>query len=104
MQKAIAECHQGLSLYKDPMSKYKDGFYCNLGRFYFRLEQYDSCAYYVEKQLDFMNAMHYEIVPHIVDLGFFIGRALLLEVADALAAAVVLIVQLVHVIGVQYEV
>ena len=45
-----------------------------------------------------------EIVPHIVDLGFFIGRALLLEVADALAAAVVLIVQLVHVIGVQYEV
>ena len=71
LQKAIAECHQGLNLYKDPMFKYKDGFYCNLGRLYFRLEQYDSCAYYVEKQLDFMNAMHYEIVPHIENAALF---------------------------------
>ena len=64
LREGISECHQGLALYKDPMFKFKEGFYCNLGKCYYRLEQYDSCAYYTEKQLDFMNAMHFEIVPH----------------------------------------
>lgn len=64
LQKTIEECHKGLALYKAPMFKFKDGFYCNLSKCYYRLEQYDSCAYYAEKQLDFMNAMHFEIVPH----------------------------------------
>ena len=64
LREAISECHQGLALYKDPMYKFKEGFYCNLGKCYYRLEQYDSCTYYTEKQLDFMNAMHFEITPH----------------------------------------
>ena len=71
LQKAIEDCHRGLNLYDETMSKYKDGFYCNLGKCYYRLEQYDSCVYYVEKQIDFMNAMHYEIVPHPENAALF---------------------------------
>ena len=71
LRKAIEDCHHGLSLYDESMYKYKDGFYCNLGKCYYRLEQYDSCVYYVEKQLDFMNAMHYEIVPNIENAALF---------------------------------
>ena len=71
LQKAIEDCHLGLNLYDETMSKYKDGFYCNLGKCYYRLEQYDSCVYYVEKQIDFMNAMHYEIVPHPENAALF---------------------------------
>ena len=71
LQKAIEDCHRGLNLYDEKMSKYKDGFYCNLGKCYYRLEQYDSCVYYVEKQIDFMNAMHYEIVPHPENAALF---------------------------------
>ena len=63
LRNAIEECHQGLALYKDPMFKFKEGFYCNLSKCYDRLEQYDSCAYYAEKQLDFLNAMHFKIIP-----------------------------------------
>ena len=64
LQKAISECHQGLALYQDPMFKYKDGLYSELENSYYRLGQYDSCAYYAEKQLDFMKAMHFETVPN----------------------------------------
>lgn len=64
LEKAIDECHQGLGLYDEATTKYKEGFYSNLSRIYYRLEQYDSCAYYAEKQLDFMSAMDYEIVPN----------------------------------------
>ena len=71
LREAISECHQGLALYKDPMFKFKEGFYCNLGKCYYRLEQYDSCAYYSEKQLDFMNAMHFEIIPHPENADIF---------------------------------
>ena len=71
LREAISECHQGLALYKDPMFKFKEGFYCNLGKCYYQLEQYDSCAYYSEKQLDFMNAMHFEIVPHPENADIF---------------------------------
>ena len=64
LQKSISECHQGLALYQDPMFKYKDGLYSELENSYYRLGQYDSCAYYAEKQLDFMKAMHFETVPN----------------------------------------
>lgn len=71
LREGISECHNGLALYKDPMFKFKEGFYCNLGKCYYRLEQYDSCAYYTEKQLDFMNAMHFEIVPHLENADIY---------------------------------
>lgn len=69
--KTISECHQGLALYQSPMFRYKDGLYSALQKSYYRLGQYDSCAYYAEKQLDFMNAMHFEIVPHRENADLF---------------------------------
>ena len=64
LQKAIAECHQGLALYQEPMFRYKDALYSELSRCFYLLEQYDSCAYYAEKQMDFMDAMRFEMVPN----------------------------------------
>ena len=71
LRKAISECHQGLALYQSPMFRFKDGLYSDLQKSYYRLGQYDSCAYYAEKQLDFMNAMHFEIVPHRENADLF---------------------------------
>lgn len=71
LRKAISECHQGLALYQSPMFRYKDGLYSALQKSYYRLGQYDSCAYYAEKQLDFMTAMHFEIVPHRENADLF---------------------------------
>ena len=61
---AVAECHQGLALYEGPMFRFKDCLYSELSKCFYQLEQYDSCVYYAEKQLDFLNAMHFEIVPN----------------------------------------
>lgn len=71
LQKAISECHQGLALYQAPMFRFKDGLFSQLERSYYRLGQYDSCAYYAEKQLDFMKALHIEIVPNRVNAELF---------------------------------
>lgn len=64
LREAITECHRGLALYEGPMFRYKDGLYSELSKCFFLLEQYDSCAYYAEKQLEFMDAMHFEMVPN----------------------------------------
>ncbi len=64
LRKAIAECNRGLALYEEPMFRYKDALYSELSRCFYRLEQYDSCAYYAEKQMSFMDAMHFEMVPN----------------------------------------
>lgn len=71
LQKAVSECHQGLALYQAPMFRFKEGLFSQLERSYYRLGQYDSCAYYAEKQLDFMKAMHIEIVPNRVNAELF---------------------------------
>ena len=71
LKQAIEECWLGLALYEDAMFKYKDGFYNNLSKAYYRLEQYDSCIYYAEKQIDFMDALHFEIVPNIENAALF---------------------------------
>lgn len=63
LQNAVAACHQGLALYQEPLFRYKEGLYCNLAKSQFQLKQYDSCAHYAEKWLDFMNVRHFEIVP-----------------------------------------
>lgn len=68
---AIAECHQGLVLYEEPMFRYKDGLYSELNKCFFQLEAYDSCIYYAEKQIDFLNAMRFEIVPNSENAGVF---------------------------------
>lgn len=64
LREAITECHRGLALYEGPMFRYKDGLYSELSKCFFLLEQYDSCAYYAEKQMEFMDAMHFEMVPN----------------------------------------
>ena len=64
LKQSIAECHQGLALYEGSMFYYKDALYSELSRCFYRLEQYDSCAYYAEKQMDFMDAMRFEMVPN----------------------------------------
>lgn len=64
LRKAIAECNRGLALYEEPMFHYKDALYSELSRCFYRLEQYDSCAYYAEKQMDFMDVMRFEMVPN----------------------------------------
>lgn len=64
LQKAISECYQGLDLYEEPFFKYKDGFYDELGRLYYQLEQYDSCLFYSEKRLEFMEQIHFKVVPN----------------------------------------
>lgn len=71
LQEAVSECHQGLLLYKEPMFRFKEGLYCNLAKSYYRLEQYDSCAYYAERWLDFMNTRHFEIVPQVENASVF---------------------------------
>ena len=64
LREAITACHRGLALYEEPMFRYKDGLYSEMSKCFFRLEQYDSCIYYAEKQLNFMDAMHFEMVPN----------------------------------------
>ena len=71
LQQAIEECHQGLALFEGPMFRYKDALYSELSKLYYQSPQYDSCAYYAEKQLDFMNAMHFEIVPNSENADIF---------------------------------
>jgi len=68
---AIAECHQGLALYEGPMFYYKDALYSELSRCFYLLEQYDSCIYYAEKQIDFMDTMHFEMVPNSENTAIF---------------------------------
>ena len=65
LRHGIKESHTGLALYEGPMFRYKESLYDNLGRLYFLLEDYDSCAYYTEKQIDFLNEMHFEIVDNL---------------------------------------
>lgn len=68
---AIAECHQGLALYEGPMFRYKDGLFTEMNKCFYQLEQYDSCIYYAERQIDFLNDMHFEIVPNPENAGVF---------------------------------
>lgn len=63
-QNAIDECHKGLNLLGDSLFRYKDGLYASLSRCFFELEQYDSCCYYAERQLAFMEEHHFKIVPN----------------------------------------
>ena len=63
-QKAVSECYQGLGLYKESMFRYKDGLYDELGILYYQLEQYDSCILYSEKRLEFLEQMHFKVVPN----------------------------------------
>lgn len=68
---AIEECHQGLAHYEGPMFYYKDALYSELSRCFYLLEQYDSCIYYAEKQIDFMDAMRFEMVPNPENAAIF---------------------------------
>lgn len=67
LQKAISECYQGLDLYEEPLFKYKDGLYDELGRLYFHLEQYDSCILYSEKRLEFLEQIQLKVVPNHIN-------------------------------------
>ena len=64
LQKAVSECYQGLGLYKESLFRYKDGLYDELGILYYQLEQYDSCILYSEKRLEFLEQMHFKVVPN----------------------------------------
>ena len=64
LQKAITECYQGLDLYEEPLFKYKDGLYDELGRLYYQLEQYDSCILYSGKRLEFLDQIQIKVVPN----------------------------------------
>lgn len=72
LQEAISECMQGLALYHKPMWRYKEGFYSELEKCYFQLGQCDSCVYYAEKLLDFMDTMHFEIIPNHYNAEIFL--------------------------------
>lgn len=63
-ENAINECRQGLDLLNDSLFRYKDGLYASLSRCFFELKQYDSCRYYAEKQLVFMEEHHFQMVPN----------------------------------------
>ena len=71
LDQAIAECYQGLSLYEGKMFRYKDGFYDELSKLYYQCSQYDSCILYSEKRMEFLNQMHFEIVPNSVNAGIY---------------------------------
>lgn len=64
LRQAVAECHHGLSQYKGQMFMYKDGLYDELGRLYYQLAQYDSCILYSERRIEFMEQVHFEMVPN----------------------------------------
>lgn len=70
LRQSVAECHQGLALYKGSMSRYKDSFYNDLSNAYFQLGQYDSCLYYSEKLLAYHKEHYPNILPDkwVVDL------------------------------------
>lgn len=63
-ENAINECHQGLGLLNDSLFRYKDGLYASLSRCFFELKQHDSCRYYAERQLSFMEEHHFKMVPN----------------------------------------
>lgn len=63
LRQSIAECHQGLALYKGTMFRNKDSFYNDLSNAYFQLGRYDSCLYYSEKLLTFHKEHYSNIVP-----------------------------------------
>ena len=63
-ENAINECHQGLDLLSDSLFRYKDGLFASLSRCFFELKQYDSCRYYAERQLAFMEEHHFKMVPN----------------------------------------
>ena len=64
LRQSISECQQGLAMYEEPMFRYKDGFYSQLGNAYYNLKQFDSCVYFSEKQIDFLNERRFQIVPN----------------------------------------
>ena len=64
LRQSISECRQGLAMYEEPMFRYKDGFYSQLGNAYYNLKQFDSCVYFSEKQIDFFKERHFQIVPN----------------------------------------
>lgn len=70
LRQSVAECHQGLALYKGTMFRYKDSFYNDLSNAYFQLGRYDSCLYYSEKLLAYHKEHYPNIVPDnwVVDL------------------------------------
>ena len=64
LRQSISECRQGLAMYEEPMFRYKDGFYSQLGNTYYNLKQFDSCVYFSEKQIEFLTERHFQIVPN----------------------------------------
>lgn len=64
LRQSISECQQGLAMYEEPMFRYKDGFYSQLGNAYYNLKQFDSCIYFSEKQIDFLTERRFQIVPN----------------------------------------
>ena len=71
LNQAITECHKGLHLLGDSLFKYKDGFYSILSFCHCRLEAWDSCRYYAEKHLDFLEEHHVAIVPNEMHMGIY---------------------------------
>lgn len=63
LQQAISEAHKGLSVLGDGYP-FKDGLYACLSSAFSSLGQYDSCIYYSEKQLDFIQGLYGQIAPN----------------------------------------
>ena len=58
---ALDECYRGLGLL-GKTRKYKDSFFSCLTWCHYEVEQYDSCRYYAEKWLDFMDENHFKVI------------------------------------------
>ena len=71
LNQAIDECHKGLQLLGDSLFKYKDGFYSILSSCYFQLENWDSCRYFAEKHIAFLEEHHFAIVPNKMHSGIY---------------------------------
>ena len=71
LRQSISECQRGLALLDNPLALYSDGFYRGLSEAYYYLQQYDSSAYFAEKQAAFYEANHIEMVPNIWNSNIF---------------------------------
>ena len=70
LRQSNSEAFKGLELLGDTL-RVRDGLYAIISRNYFELGQYDSCIYYDQQALDFVEALYGQIVPNFFHANIY---------------------------------
>ena len=70
LRQSNSEAFKGLELLGDTL-RVRDCLYATISRNYFELGQYDSCAYYDQQALDFVEALYGQIVPNFFHANIY---------------------------------